>query len=138
MSIHKQKKPKKSHILAIDFGSAKVGLAFSEKETQTAFALGVLMVGDNFFNELEEIIKEKEIDLVLLGKPKWMEDSQDKKYEKLIDFIRDKLKIELKIVEEMFTSKMAQSNLKEAGKKNISKDDAEAARIMLQDWLDTI
>ena len=138
MSIYKQKKPKISHILAIDFGKSKVGLAFSEKETKTAFALGVLMVGDNFFNELEEIIKEKEINLVLLGKPKWMEDNQDQKYEKLIDFIQNKLKINLEMVEEMFTSKMAQSNLKEAGKKDISKDDAEAARIMLQDWLDAI
>jgi RNase H-fold protein (predicted Holliday junction resolvase) len=37
----------------------------------------------------------------------------------------------------MFTTKMAQENIKKRGEKNISKmDDQEAARIILQSWLD--
>ena len=39
--------------------------------------------------------------------------------------------------DEMFTTKMAQHNLIERGMKNVSKhDDEEAARIILQEWLD--
>ena len=39
--------------------------------------------------------------------------------------------------EEMFTTKMAQANLRQAGVKQAGKvDDAEAARIILQEWID--
>jgi len=38
---------------------------------------------------------------------------------------------------EMFTTKMAQANLIERGEKGVSQhDDEEAARIILQEWLD--
>lgn len=136
MSIDKQNKPNLSHVLAIDFGRSKVGLAFSEIETKMAFPLETILVDGNFLDEIKRIIEEKEIDLVILGKPTWIEKKPDWKYEKLVDFVRDGLGVEVKFVDEMFTSKMAQNNLKEAGKKEVQKDDAEAARIILQEWLD--
>ncbi len=41
-------------------------------------------------------------------------------------------------IPEMFTTRMAQANLRERGlSKEIGFDDQEAARILLQEWLDT-
>lgn len=125
---------KTKHILAIDFGKSKVGLAFLETEARIAFPLEILMRDVEFLDKLEKIIKEKEIDLIVLGKPSWFQEKRDLEFEKMLEFIRDGLGIEVKEIDEMFTSKMAQSNLKEAGKKGIANDDAEAARIMLQEW----
>jgi len=136
MSIDSKNKSKISHILAIDFGKSKVGLAFSEMETGLAFALGIIPKDRDFFETIKKIVEEKEIDRVILGKPKWTEEERDWKRERLVDFIQSSLGIKVELVEEMFTSKMAQENMKEAGKKNISQDDSEAARIMLQDWLE--
>jgi RNase H-fold protein (predicted Holliday junction resolvase) len=48
------------------------------------------------------------------------------------------LGVDVEYEEEMFTTKMAENNLKERGEKNIQKyDDQEAARIILQSWLDS-
>jgi len=57
--------------------------------------------------------------------------------EKLGEIIEDNFGIEVQYQNEMFTTKMAQQNLIEKGVKGIKRyDDQEAARIILQDWLD--
>ena len=48
-----------------------------------------------------------------------------------------KFPIRIEYQNEMFTTKMAQANLIERGVKHVSlHDDEEAARIILQEWLD--
>ncbi|MFZ5982213.1 MAG: Holliday junction resolvase RuvX [Patescibacteria group bacterium] len=127
------KTPKTSHTLAIDFGSSKVGLAFSENETGIAFALPILKNDGELWGNLEKIIREKEIDHIILGSPRWKE--ENKRIEEFSREIEKRLGIVPTIVDEMFTTKMAKENLKEAGKKDLSQDDSEAARIMLEEWL---
>lgn len=123
----------KQNILALDLGEAKVGLAFSEKETGIAFSLGIVKNDAEFWKKLKEIIEEKDIERIIIGNPKWNEENSRAK--KMAEKIRNSFSLSVEIVEEMFTTKMAKENLKEAGKKNIAQDDAEAARIMLEDWL---
>lgn len=130
----KDKSPKNKNILAIDFGSSKVGLAFSEKGTSMAFSFGILKNDQKLWEELEKIVEERMIEKILVGSPQWEEKSED-----LIRFVAEskkRLMSDVEIVEEMFTTKMARENLKEAGKKDLAQDDAEAARIMLEDYLD--
>ena len=119
--------------LAIDFGSSKVGLAFSENETGIAFALPILKNDGELWGNLEKIIREKEINHIILGSPRWKE--ENKKIGEFSREIEKRFGIAPTIVDEMFTTKMAKENLREAGKKDLSQDDSEAARIMLEEWL---
>lgn len=119
--------------LAIDFGSSKVGLAFSENETGIAFALPILKNDGEIWGNLEKIIREKEIDHIILGSPRWK--NKNEKIEKFSRELEERFGIRPIMVDEMFTSKLAQENIKEAGKKDVAMDDSEAARIMLEEWL---
>jgi len=58
--------------------------------------------------------------------------------EKLGDAIRKEYpSVRIEYQDEMFTTKMASANLREHGIRNIARfDDQEAARIILQEWLD--
>lgn len=127
-----------SHILGVDFGLSKVGLAIADEETKMAFALGILKNDKHLFDKLREIVIDKNIKIVVLGMTKHKKDdlsAQEKK-----DFaqkLKNELDLEIYLQEEMFTTRMAQENIKMHGVKNISSaDDKEAARIILQSWLD--
>jgi len=51
--------------------------------------------------------------------------------------MQKELGVQVKYQEEMFSTKMAQDSLKEKGAKKIKElDNQEAARIILQSWLD--
>lgn len=143
MSIDGQNSAKVSHILGIDFGTAKIGLALADTETKMAFAYAAIKNDKDFLQKLAEIIKKENVKKIILGKPGKLGGSGliQKSFD--IGEIGKKIKKELKMPvvyhEEMFTTKMAQDNLKEKGAKNIQKyDDREAARIILQSWLDKL
>jgi putative holliday junction resolvase len=133
-----------SHILGIDFGASKVGLAMAETETKIAFSSGVLKNDKNMFHELREICQEEEVGIVVVGLPRISgfenekkQDSQ-KSYREFAEKLKTEMpKVQIFFADEMFTTKMARENLKESAKRNLEKiDDAEAARIILQSWLD--
>lgn len=133
--------PKTSHILAIDFGAAKVGLALADLETQIAFAWRTLDNDKDFFQKIAEAVEEKNVQTIVIGIPSHVNREQveydsekiGKKIKELLPFA------EIYFQDEMFTTKMAQANLIERGVKGIKKfDDQEAARIILQSWLDKI
>jgi RNase H-fold protein (predicted Holliday junction resolvase) len=124
------------NFLALDWGRAKVGVALAHAETRIAVPYGIWPVDENLWPILEEIIQIEEIGTVILGDPEHPE----------ADFAEELTQVRAKLTalavrvimqNEMFTSKMAQANRLEAAKKAIQAyDDAEAARIMLTDWLD--
>ena len=124
------------NFLALDWGRAKVGVALAHAETRIAVTHGTWPVDDNLWSILEEILHIEEIGTVILGDPEHPE----------ADFAEELMQVREKLAtlgvvvvmqNEMFTSKMAQANRLEAAKKAIqAHDDAEAARIMLTDWLE--
>lgn len=131
--------PKISHYLGIDYGLAKIGLAIADSETRLAFGYGSLDNDKELFVKIAEIIKKEEIDNVVIGVPSL--NSRQKAQELYFEF-GNSLRMEIPGVvvsytDEMFTTKMAQDNLKEKGMKKIKElDHKEAARIILQSWLD--
>jgi putative Holliday junction resolvase len=140
MSMHTQKTSKASHILAIDFGTAKVGLAMADGETRIAFAYGELENDGQLFEKIGEIIQKEGINLVVIGELSFQGENQ-KSFEarKIGEKIAKDFQVEVVYQEEMFTTKMASDNLKEAGKKEIKKlDNAEAARLILKSWLESM
>ncbi len=117
--------------LGIDYGRARIGLAIADSEMRIASAYGVLDNDKYLLQKLAAIIEKEEITQAIIGKT----DSA----KKLADFITEKLKIEVEYQNEMFTTKLAHQNLKEKGMKGIKRfDDQEAARIILQSWLDSM
>jgi len=136
MSIDSQNSAEISHVLGVDFGQAKVGLAVADLETKIAFAFKNLENNVDLFDNLQQIVTEKEIGKIVLGVTKYgnQEDELKKDFGKKLEL---ELKLPVEYHNEMFTTKMAQNNLKESGAKNIGKiDDSESAKIILQSWLD--
>jgi len=128
-----------NQILGVDYGKRKVGLSIADSETRIAFSYGTLLRGKDFFNELLKIIKKENISTVVIGIPSYINDEEvEYQGEVLGQNIKMELpEIKIEYQNEMFTTKMAQANLKERGMKNIARlDDQEAARIILASWLE--
>ncbi|XLQ19996.1 MAG: Holliday junction resolvase RuvX [Candidatus Moraniibacteriota bacterium] len=125
-------------LLGIDWGERKIGLAIAEEEISIASALNTLENDDDIFGGLFDIVKEYEITKIVIGKSSHMsQDDNVKKIEKFADECEKKCKVKIVFEEEMFSTREAHVNLKNAGKKKIdSIDDAESARIILQQYLD--
>ncbi len=125
--------------LGIDWGVSYVGIAFAEAETRMAFAVCAIKNDKTLLARLGELFSEREIGTVVIGIPSHA-NRRDAVYggEILAEAIRKEFPaIRIEFQDEMFTTKMATANLREHGIRNISRfDDQEAARIILQEWLD--
>lgn len=125
--------------LGIDWGSVDVGIALADPETRIALTCTTLRNDEQFLQRIAEIIEREDVGTIVIGIPSHVnrvvvEYEGEKLGKLLMQFLP-----EMRIVyqDEMFTTKMAQHNLIERGMKNVSKhDDEEAARIILQEWLD--
>lgn len=128
-------------ILGIDYGDKKIGLAISDETGKLASRF--LTLGNKSLEGLAEAIKkiisEKNIEKIIVGVPVGFRGASDqtKKTRKFAAELKKHIKIPLIESNEVFTSKMAEENLRKAGAKNIKEIvDQEAARIILQDYLD--
>src|SRR4030042_2172689 len=150
MSIPPPKNQNTSHYLGIDYGKSKVGLAIGDGETRMAFQYGTLDNDKTLLQKLAEIIEKENISKVIIGVASYIHPVKSRRAgapsvqfnrvspgEKLGNFLKERLKVEIEYQEEMFTTRQAQKNLIEKGVKGIKRyDDQEAARIILQGWLD--
>jgi len=124
--------------LGIDWGEAKIGLALADEETRMAFAFNALKNDGNTANEIINIIKNENVKEVVIGVPSYV-NIEKTVYagKRLGKKIEKEINIPVHYQNEMFTTKMAQANLIKKGMKHVGKsDDQEAARIILQEWLD--
>ena len=127
-----------SQILGIDYGKSKIGLAIADSETRMAFAFNTLPNDKNFLKKFMEIITKENVKTVIMGMVSHDKDMESAN-EKIIfaKMIEKEIGMPVVFQDEMFTTKMAQDNIKQRGGRNIAKtDDQEAARIILQSWLD--
>jgi putative holliday junction resolvase len=130
--------PKISHILGIDYGKARIGLAIADSETKIAFVLMTLDNNKEFLPSLKEIVQKNNVGKIVIGVPSY-DNHENIKYdsEQFGEILKKEMSIAVEYQNEMFTTKIAQQNLVDKGTKNIkSQDDQEAARIILQSWLD--
>ncbi len=126
--------------LGIDYGQAKIGLALADEETRMAFAFDVLKNDREFLKKLREIIVNENVKKIVIGLTKHERDTKSVAEKKeFAQKIEKEFSLEVFFQEEMFTTKIAQENLKMRGGRNVAKfDDQEAARIILQAWLDDV
>ena len=125
-------------LLGIDWGKKKIGLAVAEEEIAIASALGVIENNKDIFITLNNIVEENDVDMIVIGKSAHLSQSDNTKLiEKFGDVCCDNMDVTVVFVPEMFSTREAHVNLKSAGKRKLgSIDDAESARIILQQYLD--
>ena len=129
----------KKNYLGIDWGSSKVGIALAHKETGVALAYSTLRNDEFFMDNLLKLIDLEDIGTVVIGVPSHVSrEAVEYEGEKLGKLIGEQLPgTHIAYQDEMFTTKMAQANLIERGEKHVGRhDDAEAARIILQSYMD--
>lgn len=132
-----------ARILAIDYGKKRTGIAVTDELQLIASGLTTVAT-HKLFDFLADYLKEENVELLLVGKPKQM-NNEDSESETLITPFINRLKklyptIPVKRIDERFTSKMAfqtmiDSGLKKKQRRNKALIDEISATIILQSYL---
>ena len=134
-------------VLGLDLGSRTIGIAISD-------SLGIIATGvetyrfnedryDLALNRVIEIVREKKVDKIVLGYPKHMNGDIGDRAKLCEEFkanIENALNIEVILMDERWTTKLAESRLLEADisrKKRKKIIDKMAAVVILQNYLDS-
>ena len=130
-------------ILAIDYGLKRTGLAVTDPLKIIATGLTTIE-SQKLFPFLKSYLQKEEVELILIGEPKNLDDS-DTHATPLVTKVIHKLKrefpkIPVQTADERYTSKLAKQSMLEMGLKkkdrqNKSLVDEIAATIMLQEYL---
>ena len=130
-------------ILSIDHGDKRIGLAISDENEKLASRFLTLenRSQKKSIAEIKKIILKKNIQKIVIGIPIGLrgESAQTKNIREFSAELSENISIPIIEINEVFTSKMAEENLLQSGVKgkNIKEIiDQEAARIILQDYLD--
>ena len=135
-----------ARILGIDFGLKRIGLALSDPLRIFAYPYKTLNNDKNLWNEFSKVIKEKNVEKIVLGYP--LSDNGKKsdvaaKIEKFSDDLKNKFGIQIIFWDERYTSVMAQEKIlesvtKKSKRRNKGLLDQNSAAIILQEYLNTL
>jgi putative Holliday junction resolvase len=133
-------------ILALDHGTKRIGIALSDELKMIAqpmeFVLAEPFLG--FLTRVKEIIREKEVELILVGMPRNMDGSYGPaalKVQEFVAVLKEKVAIPIQMWDERLTSAQAQRFLIQGGvrrQERKEKVDKMAAAILLQSYLDSL
>lgn len=133
-------------ILALDHGSKRIGVAISDELKVIAQPVEYIPAEPfaRFLERLKELLREREVELILLGMPRNMDGSYGPAALKVQDFaaaLRGAVTIPVQTWDERLTSVMAnrlliQGDVRRAKRKE--KVDKMAAAILLQSYLDSL
>ena len=134
-------------VLALDYGSKRIGLAISDELRMIARPFGFLDNTNRLQKDIIAMIEKENIGCIVLGLPRTLggddsafttqvRDFGEKLFSKL-----EKRSIQHYFFDERLTSVMAQRNINEMGWSKTKREekyrrDEEAARIILQEFLD--
>jgi putative Holliday junction resolvase len=132
-------------VLAIDHGTKRIGLAISDELGVIANPLEFVPAEPfaGFIERLREIIREKHVELLLVGMPRNMDGSFGPaalKVEEFIAVLQSAVAIPIKSWDERLTTAQANRLLIQGGvrrDKRKEKVDKMAAAILLQSYLDS-
>src|SRR5258706_11854759 len=132
-------------ILCIDHGTKRMGIAISDELRVIAQPLEFILAEPfaTFLARLKEIIRDKEVDLILVGMPRNMDGSYGPaalKVQEFVAVLKDAIVTPIKTWDERLTSAQANRFLIEADVRRSErkeKVDKTAAAILLQSYLDS-
>lgn len=132
-------------ILALDHGTKRIGIAISDELKIIAQPLEFVAAEPfaNFIARLKELIRDKEVELILIGMPRNMDGSYGPaalKVQEFVAVLKETIAVPIKTWDERLTSAQAnrfllQANVRRAERKQ--KVDKTAAAILLQSYLDS-
>ena len=134
-------------ILGLDFGSKTCGVAISDPLEITAQGLEIIRRKDEnklrqTYARIEEIVKEYGVEIIVLGLPKNMNNTEGERVSKTIDFksnLERRTGLVVELWDERLTTVAADRIMMEAGiRREHRKDyvDMIAAELILQGYLD--
>lgn len=132
-------------LLAIDFGQKRVGIAVSDPLQIIANGLTTVATAE-IFDFLRNYTAKEKVDAFIVGLPKQMnnEESESMKYiTPFVNGLRNNFKgIEVHMVDERFTSKIAQQTMLSSGlgkkdRQNKALVDQISATIILQSYMES-
>jgi len=132
-------------ILALDHGTRRIGVAVSDELKMIAQPLEFILAEPfaDFLARLKELIREKQVELIVVGMPRNMDGSYGPAALKVQDFVaalKTAVPIPIQTLDERLTSVQANRFLIEGGvrrEKRKEKVDKTAAAILLQSYLDS-
>ncbi len=132
-----------ARILAIDYGTRRFGLALSDPLASIALPLEVVEGEEALYSFLDDLLEEKEVELLVLGLPRNMNGSLGPKAKEVLKF-KDRLAARIhrpiELWDERLTTVEAEEVLRAGGlslKKRREKVDKVAAQILLKSFLDS-
>jgi len=133
-------------VLAIDYGSKRMGIAISDELKLIAQPLEFIPAEPfaDFLERLKQLIREKQVELILVGMPRNMDGSYGPaalKVQAFVAALRGALTVPIETKDERLTSAQANRVLIQGGArrdKRKQKVDQMAAAILLQSYLDTL
>ena len=138
----------RSRVLAIDYGTKRLGIAISDEMRMLATSRGVIANGPKMISDIISLIRSENIRLVILGIPRTLSNTESAMTAEVLRF-RDKLSktlepigITLETRDERLTSLIAETNIRSRELPKMKREkkslrDEEAARILLQEYLDS-
>ncbi|MFQ5965343.1 MAG: Holliday junction resolvase RuvX [Candidatus Scalinduaceae bacterium] len=132
--------------LGIDYGEKRIGLAISDPMGFTAQGLPTInrVNTQDYLKELADIIRENNVNKIVVGLPKNMNDTLGKKAEEVLEFVevlKSNLNLTVYTVDERLTTvraHKAMSGTKMSRKKKQAKVDMISAQLILQSYLDKL
>jgi putative Holliday junction resolvase len=131
-------------ILAIDYGTKRIGIAISDPTGTLASPLETIPAYpfERFVDRLKQIILEKEVSLILVGMPRSLNGQYGESANRVLDFVnvlKAAVTVPVKTWDERLTTVQAQRSMHDAGGKTKDfrqKLDSMAAAVLLQSYLD--
>lgn len=132
-----------SKIIAIDYGTKRVGIAATDDLQIIASGLTTIHSSE-LVNFLEQYLATNEVEAIVIGMPKNLQNKSTdstKEVSKMVTHLKRKFSaIKVETMDERFTSSMAsqaiiQSGLKKKQRQNKGLIDEVSATIILQDYL---
>ncbi len=120
-------------LLGIDYGKSKIGLSISAGRTALPLQVIAGWQPDQLLRTLRDIIKQEDIEKVVVGVPlnfSRLPTKQSQSVLEFVDWLKHNLPVEVVVADETLTSKLAQKQ------GSGSQDDAQAAANILQSYLD--
>ena len=133
-------------ILALDHGTKRIGIAISDELKTIAMPLEFIPAAPfaSLTNRLNQLIRDKEVERILVGMPRNMDGSYGPaalKVQKFVLMLKEAIATPIQIWDERLTSVQAnrfliEGNVRRAERKE--KVDKMAAAILLQSYLDSL
>ena len=128
----------KKNILALDVGDRRVGVALADSQIKIAVPYGYLERSDKIIQQITELMLDHDISILVVGYPRNQSGEATKQTESVEQFAKKLAEIEidadLVFQDESLSSVEAERRLGRV--KDKGEIDAEAASIILQDYLE--